>query len=652
MATKSVRLAFLFLLALAPGAHAAVSAPDWVKTAAAQKLPAYPTETKAVVVLQETVYTVLPNGSAERHVRRVVKILRPQGRERGVAYVFFNRDEKLNYFHVWSIGPDGHEYELKDKDQTEYGGSDDLLYSDERVRVGKPPAIDPGGFMAYEYSQKMRPYAAEADWDFQSSIPVRKSTYTLELPPGWEYRDYWFRHPKVSPTETGPNHWQWQLENIPAIDMEDVPLAPAEDAYEGRMAIAYFGSGLPRTGKDWAAIGVWYERLTSDRAVATPEITSKAQELVAGKADFADRVQSVAEFAQSQIRYVAIEIGIGGYQPHAAQDIYHNRHGDCKDKATLLITMLSAVGIKANYVLVDTERGVISPDVPSTHGNHMITAIEVPSGYTSERFHSVIQAKSGKRFLIFDPTWEYTPFGQLEPELQGSYGLLLDGADSEAVRLPTLSPTDNLVERKGQFVLQADGTLKGQVTERRSGDMASHRRYLYSEKTEKDQREAFEKILREDFSSFTLESSTAENLKPLNTPLTLKYSVTAPNYAKQTGPLLLFRPRIIGSDSLTLNRKERVYPLDLSRTRVVRDVFEVQLPAGYTVDELPDPVQLDTSFASYSSRSEFKDNTLRYTREYTVRKVELPAEDYGELQRLVGRIEADERNNAVLKKTN
>jgi hypothetical protein len=641
------------LLALAPSAKGAATVPDWMRSAAAEHLPSYPAETKAVVLMHETIYTVHEDGKAEVRVREVMKILRPQGRDFGEAGVAFNSDEKLNYLHVWSIGPDGHEYELKDKDLVEVGASASFeLYSDQRAKVGRPPAIDPGAVMAFEYSQKVRPYSAEASWDFQRSIPVRRSIYVLQLPQGWEYKDFWFQHPKIAATEAGANRWQWQIENVPGINMEDVPLAPSAGAFEGRMAIAYFGSGKTRNSGDWHALGLYYDQLTHDRVTATPEMAAKAQELVAGKTDFADRVQAVAEFAQSQIRYVAIEIAIGGYQPHTAQDIYKNRYGDCKDKATLLKAMLASVGVNADYLLVDVYRGVIAPDVPSTQGNHMIAAIELPQGYQSERLHSVITATTGKRYLVFDPTWEFTPFGQLEPELQGSYGVLLAGADSQAIRLPVLQPTDNLLERNGRFQLQADGTLKGIVTEQRSGNMASYRRYLYSEKTEKEQREAVEHMLERDLPAFTVEIQKAENVKPLNSTLKVHYSLTVPHYAKPTGPLLLIRPRILGSDSQDLDQKPRTYPMDLDNTRVVRDTFEVELPPGYTVDELPDPVKLETDFASYSSHSEFKGSTVRYTREYTVKQIEIPANRYAELQRLNSSIEADERNSAVLKKGN
>ncbi len=251
MGTKLLATGAL-LLALSPAAHAAVTVPDWVRSAAAEHLPAYPAETKAVVLLHETIFTVHEDGKAEERVREVVKILRPQGRDYGEAGVSFNSDEKLNYLHVWSIGPDGHEYELKDKDLIEVGASASFeLYSDQRAKVGRPPAMDPGAVMAYEYSQKVRPYAAEASWDFQRSIPVRRSTYVLQLPQGWEYKDFWFQHAKITVTEAGANRWQWQIENVPAINMEDVRLAPAAGAFEGRIGNCLLRPAQIRNSGDW-----------------------------------------------------------------------------------------------------------------------------------------------------------------------------------------------------------------------------------------------------------------------------------------------------------------------------------------------------------------------------------------------------------------
>jgi hypothetical protein len=81
-----------------------------------------------------------------------------------------------------------------------------------------------------------------------------------------------------------------------------------------------------------------------------------------------------------------------------------------------------------------------------------------------------------------------------------------------------------------------------------------------------------------------------------------------------------------------------------------QDDYTIELPAGYTVDEIPDPIKLDLGFASYESSSSVKDNILHYTRTYTVREVTLPADKYPDVQKLAGVIAADEDRKAVLKK--
>ena len=95
--------------------------PDWVKTAAQEKLPEFHGNPKAVVLLEETTYTVDPEGQAVEHVRRVVKILRPQGRDYGYPAVYYDKDSKVLSMHVWSIDAAGHEYTVKDNEILDIG---------------------------------------------------------------------------------------------------------------------------------------------------------------------------------------------------------------------------------------------------------------------------------------------------------------------------------------------------------------------------------------------------------------------------------------------------------------------------------------------------------------------------------------------------
>jgi len=646
-------LAILFFFAVIPVfASKPDSVPDWVRTAAEQKLPDYPPETNAVVLLDETTYTVAPDGSATEHYRHIVKILRPQGREEGIVAVPFDKDSKILSMHVWSIGPDGHEYAVKDNEMVEYGyPGQGNFFVDLKVRAANAPGRDPGGIVAYEYEQRTHAYLTEKTWFFQNDLPHVNQSFTLELPPGFTHGTVWAHSKEVPAVDLEHQRWRWEMKDTPAIDLDHVPLRPSTWALAGRMTVHYAGPTLTApTEGSWQSIGEWYQSISKDRLAATPEIAAKAKELVGDKTDFYDKTEAIAEFVQKEVRYFVIEMGIGGYQPHYAGDIFRNRYGDCKDKATLLTAMLSTVGIHGALVMVDHRRGVIDPEAPSIVGDHMIAAIEIPKGYTSPKLRSIVTSKTGRQYLIFDPTWDKTAFGQLEHNLQGGYGVLVEGSDSQIIQFPILSPELNTIQRTANFQLQPNGTLKGTVTEKRFGDLSEDRRELYTSGDVKEQTQYLDRVLGQDFTTFTVSDFKVQNAEALNKDLTTSYILAADRFGKSMGPLLMVRPRVLGTDGLHTDQKKRRVPINLNETMQERDDYTIELPPGYTIDEIPDPVKLDLGFASYESSSSVKDNVLHYTRTYTVREVTLPADKYSDVQKLAGVIAADEQRNAVLKK--
>jgi hypothetical protein len=126
--------------------------------------------------------------------------------------------------------------------------------------------------------------------------------------------------------------------------------------------------------------------------------------------------------------------------------------------------------------------------------------------------------------------------------------------------------------------------------------------------------------------------------------------VTVPQYAHQAGPLYLVRTRVVGDDALPFDDKPRKLPIDLEETGHWRDSFDIALPPGYTVDETPDPVDVDTGFASYHSATTAKGNVLHYERDYVVRQVEIPPDKAADFRKLESAILFDEKGAAVLKK--
>jgi len=655
---SSIRLvlclsAAILLAAMVAGTPAFASkdsVPDWMKAAMAQPGGPYSPETSAVVLLDETTLTVGADGKAVERHRHVVKILRPNGRDEADVEVGYDNDSKILSLHVWSVGPDGHEYAMKDNEIADVGpaGGGNFFF-DERAKVARAPGRDPGGVVAYEYEQRKPPYQHEATWFFQDDVPHLNQSFTLELPPNYAYVSVWAHHDQVKGVDLEHQRYRWELASTPAIDLRRVPMSPDIEGLMGRMTVHYAPVGTASLGT-WQGVGELYDDISRERMASTPEIAAKAAELTAGKTDFYAKTEAITEFVQKQIRYFVIEKGIGGIQPHPAGDIFRNRYGDCKDKATLLSAMLSTVGVHSAIVLVDTNRGFVDPEAPSSLGNHAIGAIEIPKGYESPKLRSVVLARSGKRYLIVDPTWDKTPFGQLEAGLQGGFGVLVEGKDSEVVALPVLSPELNTVRRSASFQLQPDGSLQGKVIENRFGDLASNRRRLYSEGDAKEQKRFLDQWLSNDFVSFNVSDFKVENVDSLNKDLTTSFSVAADRYARPTGALLMVRPRVLGSEGLPIDRKPRTVPIDLKETMIEKDDFAIEIPAGYAIDEMPEPVKLDMGFASYESSSQLDGNVLRYTRTYTVRQVSLPADRYSDVQKLAEVIGADEQNNAVLKK--
>lgn len=637
------------LLTLPSFSESKANIPDWVRQAAAQPLPTYDSETNAVALLTDETDTVTSPDEHIEHYRRVVKILRPDGRDEGDLAVWIGHEGKLISIHAWSIDAAGHEYEVKDKDFADRASAFQEEYSDIRQKWAKAPAADPGSIIAFEYEVRRRDYFNELRWFPQEDIPVRRAVFTVQLPSGWELKDWWSGLEPVKPASAGPAGWQWIKTDLAGV--EDEPRRPSIEALAGRLTIQLYTQTRP-LGTDWAAVSKWAAGLFHASASPSPEMSAKVQELTAGKTDFDSRVRAITEFVQHEFRYYAIEIGIGGYQPHPASDVFHLRYGDCKDKANTLSVLLTIAGVKSDVVLIDTSRGVVRADLPSTMFNHAILAIELPADIPSDKYPATVTTKSGKRYVIFDPTDEWMPFGQVRSELQDSYALLVTESGGELIKVPTLNPNDSELLRSAKLTLSPDGTISGSFQEKMTGDFAQELRMGAESANQQQRLQRYERIVSHSLKNASVQDLSFDGLKELNRPVDVRYSVSADRYAQIMGPLLIVRPRVLGIKSIALQkpRKPRKYPFVLGRTAYETDSYEVDLPAGYAVDDKPDPISIDTPFASYKSKIEITGNKLHYSREYVLKSLEIPADKIDDLRAFENKVAEDENAAVVLKK--
>jgi len=626
--------------------HALVNAP----------LPAYDEKTDAVLLYSETNVTVVSIDKIKTQVREAYKILRPNGRGHGTVLVRVNPQRKVKSLHGWCIPAQGKDYEVKDKDAIEVSppsieGAE--LISDVKYKVLHIPAPDPGNIVGYEYEVEDQPFFLQDMWQFQEMDPVRESHYSLQLPVGWEYKASWLNHPEAKPTEVGGNLSQWVLNNVRGMRRE--PEMPPRDGVAGSMIVSFFPPGGPALNgfATWNDMGKWYANLVSGRMEASPAIKQQVAALTASKSTPLQKMQAIAEFVQRDIRYVAIELGIGGWQPHPAPDVFSHRYGDCKDKATLLRSMLQEIGVDSYHVAIYTERGAVTPQTPAHHGfNHVITAIKLPEGLTDQSLIATIQHPKLGKILFFDPTDYLTPFGQIRGALQANYGLLVTPDGGELIELPQQPSSMNGVQRTAILTLDATGTLKGEVKEVRLGQRASSERWrLRTVTTDTDRIKPIEELLANSLGSFHITHASVINLQQTDQPFGFNYSFESPNYAKNAGNLLLVRPRVIGNKGAGfLETKEpRKFPVEFEGPARDTDTFEITIPAGYAVDDIPPPVDADYSFASYHAKTVVNGNVVDYSRTFEVRELSVPVDKAEDLRKFYRTIASDERNTVVLK---
>lgn len=206
--------------------------------------------------------------------------------------------------------------------------------------------------------------------------------------------------------------------------------------------------------QNWQEVGDWYNSLQVDRIKPSPEIRAKAAALTANSPDDNAKVRAIYKYVSTQFRYIGIDFGVGRYQPHSAADVLSNQYGDCKDKHTLLASLLGALGIKAFPALINSARE-IDLDVPSPgQFDHVISVVS-----------------QGDHMTWLDTTPELAPFAYLLSGLRDKEALVIPG-DKPAGLIATSPdpPRPALVSFRIQAKLDDSGTLTGKIARAIQGD--------------------------------------------------------------------------------------------------------------------------------------------------------------------------------------
>ncbi len=652
---------FIAVFGLVQAEGAAVKPPPWLANEAARPVPSVPAETEAVVLLDEQSTVVSPNGVLTRTCWRATRVLRPGGVESASRLMMVDTyNTKIKSMTGWVINPAGSPREVTMKQVISSSLVPDTLYMDAKVLMLVVPEVDVGSVVGFESVEEQTPEVLEDSFALQGEFPVLRAVYALSMPTRWEPEFSWVNWPAVEAKRDPispllPRKLSFEVLDIPGT--ADEPYMPKERVLAAHLLVRVKPAGVNskvRSFSGWADMGAWYAGLSGPRREPDVAVSQKAKELTAASPDTLSKIRALAEFAQKEIRYVSIQIGIGGFQPHPAPSVLANRYGDCKDKATLLAALLKAVGIDSHFIVIHTDRGGVNLQSPVSLGsfNHVILAIRLPDDVPDAGLDSLVRHPSLGRLLVFDPTMPTTPLGRLPYYLQDNTGLLVAGGGGELLLLPRPGPEGNVLDRRGQLVLTGDGALAGQIVETRRGAEADTLRYQIQSATEAERRKLLETFLSRSFASFSLQAFEFKNLEDARGDLVVSYRFVASGYAKRAGGYFVVRPRVVGNKAVDLvskDKKPRRYPIDLETTTLARDEFTIDLPEGWIAESLPKPVALDAGFAAYSSRTETAGRTFVYRREYRLTEPLLPASRYDEALKFFLAVGAEEQQSLLLK---
>lgn len=512
------------------------------------------------------------------------------------------------------------------------------LYSDSKLAVIDIPGADVGRVVEYTVRYRSESPFGLAPWVFGGELPTLESRYTVTAAKDWEVRSH---YAVAGETQTLPasvqesethNTWTWILKGLPVHT--DEPLSPPAVKRARRLRLVI--KPRPLDGRmaltTWSEVGRFYRHLT--HGLDQPP----AQALL----DFADEHGTVQHdelpmllyrFVRDRIRYVSMSEGIGALRPHAADLVYRSKLGDCKDMATLLLSLYKHFRVEAAPALVATrDASGPAPEAPALSGfNHLIVALrraETPA------------------YLFLDPTARSTPFGSIPWEIQGSRALVIPRqGDAELITVPIDTVERNVEEVRwriaggnAELTIRATGIDAQQWTEIAAGANATER-------------------LREILTANYARGFTRPRVTDIEVSRRLierhdEFRLTARVQALDlrldaAGRYFYPLGRFLTSNPSWGSTHQRTTPIRLGFPRRLVTRVEVPIGAQTVVERSPVRLPWESDLASYELVRSIDANRLEVARILTIKQSEAATRQLGDLREL-DRITREDARDAII----
>ncbi len=648
-----VALSAVVVLLYVSQARADNPPPQWLQAAATQSTPTYDVkDVPAIVLLNEESVRVESNGNVTRTVRYAVRILVREGREYAIAHAVYETDaEKVRDIDAWLIRRTGTHRSYGKKEALDIALAENDLYNEARVRlISAKDIADEGDVFGYEAVTESKSIFSQFQFQFQQRLPVLTSQFQLDLPAGWRAESVTFNKDKVEPVVNGTTY-SWQLRDLQPIRYEAG--SPNTSSISPRLAVSFFppqGAGAQfQTFTNWSDVARWMSEIEDPQMTIDDALAAKAHELSDNAKSELDKIRAISQYVQ-QVQYISIQIGVGrggGYRPHYSTDVFAKSYGDCKDKANLMRAMLNVLKIQSYLVSITADDpNYVRAEWASPHQfNHCIIAIKVSDATIAP---SIVTHPVLGRLLIFDPTSQYTLIGDLPEEEQGSYALIDHKTTDSLTKMPVMPAETNRLDRTVDITLGTTGEISGKVNEKSTGQSAAgERARLHSLSLT-----GYNSMIENWISRGAVGAKTAK-IVPTDDhdagSFDLDVEFSANSYAQiMQGKLMVFKPAIVGRlERLSFTEGKRMQPYMIDAT-YYSETVRFKLPQGFSVDETPDAVKLDTDFGKYEVKYEVKGDQLIFTRSLKLTRSSIPADKYDSIRKFFGSVRSAEQSQVVL----
>jgi Domain of Unknown Function with PDB structure (DUF3857)/Transglutaminase-like superfamily len=625
--------------------------PDWLRQDAAITTPTYEKNVPGVVLRNNQSVEYTSDGKIVVTTTYAVRILAREGKNLALAdAVYLVSSGKVREINAWMISANGIGKKY-DKDYVVDQVTDiDDIYNEYRVKlIDASREADAGCVFGYQVVSEERPLFTQDIWSFQGRLPTINSRYSLTLPKGWKATNTTFNHADIKPQING-NTYSWELNNLSGIPRE--PSSPSVRNLAPRIAVNYFAeSGTTPAYKDWTEVSRWMTSMHEGQTIVDDAVAAKARELTAKSTTELEKIQAIGTFVQN-LQYISIDIGVGygnGYRPRPSNLVLNRGYGDCKDKANLMRALLKVLKIEAYPIAIYSGDSTFTREEWASpyQFNHCIIAVKISD---ETKTATVINHPKLGRLLIFDATDSYTPVGDLPEYLQGSFALIAAGDQGGLSKMPVTSPEANSLDRKIEVTLSGSGAISGVINEKASGQMSTEFRSEYRLMKTAEYQQMIDGWLTYGATGAKATKITSTDFNA-DAKFNLDVEFNAANYGQlMQNRLLVFKPVIVGRrETVKFTEITRKHPILIDST-LFNETIIFTLPQGFTVDELPDAVKLETSFGKYSTNYEVKDGKLIFTRSYRLSQTIVSPENYKSVKDFYSKMSEAEQSPVVLMK--